>query len=109
MEWLIGFLVLALIVWFLRWFFTYDHEADAERGPPPEWFRLEKKTTVAKRHILWAIRTAGKNGIGRGAIIEKLGIKGNKKAENSISYQLGQFRNRPLRYGITYKNRKYYY
>lgn len=55
--------------------------------------------------MLKAIRDAGNQGIGRAAIIEGLGVKGVKTAENSVTYQL-----RELKEGrrVRHEGRRYF-
>lgn len=42
--------------------------------------------------VLKVILEAGGRGIGRAAIIEELGVKGDKTAENSVTYQLRELK-----------------
>ena len=110
MDWVTGLLVLGAVwlVWkFLKW--VAKSERAQDDSPPPNWF-VKGNATVSERHVVWAIRMAGDDGIGRGGIIDKLGVRGNTKAENSVSYQLAKLRKKRLfRRSVEYRGRKYYY
>ena len=67
--------------------------------------RRRRGAKVPRRDVLWAIREAGSNGIGRSGIIQELGVKGDSTAENSVTYQLAQIRKRRL---ARHERRKYY-
>ena len=106
MDWLVwGFLLFlaAPFLWkILGWFFTLssdDDETQTKGG------RRRRGATVPRGDVLKAIRDAGGKGIGRAGIIQQLGVKGDKTAENSVTYQL-----RELKEGrrVRHEGRRYF-
>ena len=100
MEWIVG-IVIVIVVWFV-WGWRTASGSSANYTPPK---KRRRGATVPRRDVLWAIREGGEGGMGRGAIIEKLGVKGDKTAENSVTYQLSELRKRRT---VRHEGRKYY-
>ena len=72
------FLAAPFLLKVLKWFFTSEGET------PTKGRRRRRGATVPRGDVLKVIREAGGKGIGRAAIIEALGVKGDKTAENSV-------------------------
>ena len=83
----------------LKWFFTSEGET------PTKGRRRRRGATVPRGDVLKVIREAGGKGIGRAAIIEALGVKGDKTAENSVSYQLRELKERRR---VRHEGRRYF-
>lgn len=67
--------------------------------------KTASRATVPRNDVLKVIREAGGKGIGRATIIEELDVKGDKTAENSVTYQL-----RELKEGrrVRHEGRRYF-
>lgn len=102
MEILVWLFVVFIVVPFVWGMVREALKGDKDYTPPK---KRRRGATVARRDVLWAIRQGGANGIGRGAIIDKLGVKGDKTAENSVTYQLSELRKRR---SVRHEGRKYY-
>ena len=101
--WILGGIVLLIYVGYKLVMWANQADPDSTYVPRPR--RRRHGATVPKQDVLWAIRQAGANGIGRSGIIEALNIKGDTTAENSVTYQLAGLRKRRV---VRHENRKYY-
>ena len=103
MDWLLGIGVV-VAVWF-GYLFVQGWKDGGSVGKTTKPRSRRRGATVPRGDVLKVIREAGGKGIGRAAIIEKLDVKGDKTAENSVTYQL-----RELKEGrrVRHEGRRYF-